>query len=52
MSIDWKAAAKQHQAAYVDDLTKLIAIESVRDDSKKRLTRHWDQDQQKHFRPS
>ncbi len=35
MSIDWKAAAKQHQAAYVDDLTKLIAIESVRDDSKK-----------------
>lgn len=35
MSIDWKAAAQKHQAAYIDDLTKLVAIQSVRDDAKK-----------------
>ncbi|KRK97729.1 dipeptidase PepV [Secundilactobacillus odoratitofui DSM 19909 = JCM 15043] len=35
MSVDWKAAAQAHQAAYLEDLSQLIAIESVRDDSKK-----------------
>ena len=33
MTIDWKATASTHRAAYLDDLTNLIAIESVRDDS-------------------
>ncbi|MTV83043.1 dipeptidase PepV [Secundilactobacillus folii] len=34
MSIDWKAAAQEHQAAYLKDLSNLIAIQSVRDDAK------------------
>lgn len=35
MTIDWKQAAAAHRDAYLNDLKDLIAIQSVRDDSKK-----------------
>lgn len=38
MSLDWKVAADKHEAAYLEDLSNLIAIESVRDDAKKTET--------------